>query len=441
MKQKTIEANTLRTPAMERAIAAWGRAFYGADIPAGGHPTGLAAALTGYLATLATSELDIRLSGGVRADYLKKQLEPVRAELTRAVQLAAAFGCCILRPKTEGGRILVEVIPGDRFYPTRLDGAGRPMAGFFADFRNLEGQELVRLESFDCQGGVLRLENRAYRLRNGELGQEIPLDSHPAWRELSKSVTVEQAKGPLFGYLAMPFANVVDAGSALPVSLYAGAEESLREFDRLWGEFLYELHSGKRKRIVERQALPGLSGKPVPGAPGYQDLAADTYLVLDPMEQQKPFDDYSPVLRTAEYQTGLQALLRLIESRCRLSPGAVSLETGAVWPGNTRPATAAEVVSRDRTTYHTCLAVQEQGLRPALCELLTAMDALCDLYGLCPAGAVAWDISFGDSVFEDTGTEFERRLRLAQAGYLRPEKLLGWYFHAEAGEAEKLLPQ
>jgi A118 family predicted phage portal protein len=214
--------------------------------------------------------------------------------------------------------------------------------------------------------------------------------------------------------------------------LYAGAETSIWEFDRLYGELLYELHSGKRKRILERQALPGLSGKPVPGALGYQDLATDTYLVLDPMEQQKPFDDYSPVMRTEEYLAALKALLHLIENQCHLSPGSLALETGS-----DGPVTATEVVSRDRTTYHTCAAIQEQGLRPALMDLVQAMDCLCDLYGLCPGGAYQASVSFGDGVFEDTDREFDRQLQMVSQGILKPEKLLGWYFHVDEDQARQ----
>ena len=100
-----------------------------------------------------------------------------------------------------------------------------------------------------------------------------------------------------------------------------------------------------------------------------------------------------------------------------------------------------EVVSRDRTTYNTCRAVQEQGLRQGLQDLVEAMNALCDLYGLSPTGEVEVNISFGDSVFEDVQQEFDRRLRLVEAGCLRPEKLIGWYLHLDEESAKAELPE
>ncbi len=421
--QKTLGQDSLVSRAMARAIGRWRRCFYGGEVPAGAHPTALAAALTGYLAALVTAELSVKITGTLRGSYLASQMQRALPQMTRAVQLAAVEGQCVLRPVVRDGGIRVELIPADRFYPTRMDGEGRVTAGYFADFRRAGKEELVRLESFDASGGGLRLRNQAFRLSGDTLTGEIPLDSLEEWKDLEKELLVEHAPGPLFGVIRMPFLNQVDPASSLPVSLYAGAEQSLGEFDRLYGEFLYELHSGKRKRILERQALPGLSGKPVPGALGYQDLAADTYLVLDPMEQQKPFDDYSPVLRTGEYGAAIKSLLHLIETQCHLSPGALTLEAG-----DGVPATATEVLSRDRTTYRTCAAVQEQGLRPGLTDLITAMDVLCDLYDLAPAGDYQVSISFGDSVFEDTGAEFARQLQMVEAGVMQPEKLLEWYF-------------
>ena len=76
-------------------------------------------------------------------------------------------------------------------------------------------------------------------------------------------------------------------------------------------------------------------------------------------------------------------------------------------------------------------------MRRGIEDLETAVDALCDLYGLCPAGTVETVISFGDSVFEDTQTEFDRRMKLVEEGCLRPEKLVAWYFSLPEEDAKE----
>ena len=55
-------------------------------------------------------------------------------------------------------------------------------------------------------------------------------------------------------------------------------------------------------------------------------------------------------------------------------------------------------------------------------------------------GAVQPSVSFGDSIFEDTGTEFARRKMLADSGYLKPEKLVSWYFGVSEKDAATYLP-
>ena len=72
MEQRYLGQGTAVTPAMAKAMNRWQRSFYNLNTPKGGHPTGLAAALTGYLSTMVTSELAVRISGGTcKVDFRK----------------------------------------------------------------------------------------------------------------------------------------------------------------------------------------------------------------------------------------------------------------------------------------------------------------------------------------------------------------------------------
>lgn len=72
--------------------------------------------------------------------------------------------------------------------------------------------------------------------------------------------------------------------------------------------------------------------------------------------------------------------------------------------------------------------------------MLYWFDAYASLYGLAPAGRFEPAVSFGDSIFEDTGTEFARRMQMADANYLRPELLLAWYFGVSEDKAREMMP-
>lgn len=404
------------SPAMAGEMETWRRAFYREGPWSGG--AGLPATLTGYAATLVTNELELRWGTGDRAAYFAAQTPALTARLHEAVQLAAVFGWSVLRPVVEEGKFCFQLWAPGQVFPTRFSADGAITAGYFADRRG----EYLRVEEFSYGKGTLTLRNRAYRARGEVLGQEVPLSVRPEWENISPELVLSGLRGPLFGVIKMPFANTTEPVSPLPVSLYAGAVESMAEFDRVYGDFLYELHSGRRKNIIERGAIVP-EGRRKPRRPGtnYLDPTTDTY-ILDPQEEHSPFQDYSPEIRTEQYLSGLKTILHIIENQCHLSPGSLSIDqrTGAM--------TATEVISQDKTTYNTCAAIQNRGLTPGLLAVMDAMEDLADLYGMAPAGDTQKVIVYGDGIFEDTQKEFERRMEMAREGVIGKDAVREWYF-------------
>ena len=419
---------------MAGAITKWLNAFYNNPEWQNNQVrlSGLPSTITGFVATLVTNELSVSCGTSARAKYMEEQLQPLLLKMHNAVQLAAAGGQIIIRPFIQNGKFYFDLVQPGRFFPTRFNPDGRVMAGYFADYRTVKNRDYVRIERFDCDGEKMTITNKAYRTDSTVMGAEVPLSTVPQWAELEPEVTMNGIRQPLFGCIQMPFANTVDDASPLPVSIYANAMDSIMEFDKVYSEMLYELHSGRRKSIVERQALV-----PMPKDTNkrgkrfrYFDPTSDVY-ILDPAEQAKPFQDYSPALRTAEYMTGLKAILHMVENQCHLSPGTMAIDerTGAV--------TATQVISQDRTTYNTCSAIQQQGVTQGLLDVVYAMDKMSYLYNLAPAGELTPAVTYGDGIFEDTQQEFSRRMQMVQADILKPEQLLAWYFGVDVETAQK----
>ena len=413
------------SPAMAGAMETWRRAFYRQGEWSGG--AGLPATVTGYAATLVTNELELRWGQGKRAEYFGAQTPALTARLHEAVQLAAVFGWAVIRPVMEDGKFCFQLWAPGQVFPTKFGPDGDMTAGYFADRRG----EYLRIEEFSYEKGTLTLRNRAYRARGEVLGQEVPLSVRPEWENLSPEMELSGVRGPLFGVIKMPFANTVEPGSPLPVSLYAGAVETMGEFDRVYEDFLYELHSGRRKNIIERGAIvPEGRRKGLLRGAKYLDPAADTY-ILDPAEEHSPFQDYSPEIRTGAYLAGLKTVLHIIENQCHLSTGSLSIDdrSGAM--------TATEVISQDKATYNTCAAIQNRGLTPGLLRVMEAMEDLADLYGLAPAGDTEKGVVYGDGIFEDTQKEFERRMEMAREGVIGKDEVRQWYFGAAEGKKKE----
>lgn len=423
---------------MAAAITSWVRVFYHEPPWAayGVTPTNFAASLTGYMATLATNEITIDAGTGARADYINDQLQRfLLPGLRNAVQLAGVSGQIIAKPFVAGRNILVDMVSADRFYPTRINAAGVVEAGFFTDYTQLHGRLVVRVERFDLQPEGLYIQNRAYYETAGALSAPLPLTDVPEWADLEPDALIQGVDRPLFAALKMPFANTIDPTSKMPVSFYANSMDTLAELDRIYSEFLYEVHSGKRKRIVDQQAIRPEKKKP--GSIGFKDLATDLYITLDmdKAADKKPFDDYTPELRVDGYQKAIDVQLRLMETQTGISPGTFTfdIKTGRM--------TATQVVSDDRDTYNTIKTIQDTGLKAGLADLVYVYDVYATLYNLAPSGAVEASVGFGDSIFEDTGVEYARRKQMADSGYLRPELLVSWYFNVSPEKAlEEYMP-
>lgn len=281
---------------MANAITGWLLAFYQrpAWLEAGYRVTNAPINVTDYMSTLACNEIAMSAGASARGTWINDQLTRfLLPQLKNAVQLAGAGGRVVVKPYPSGRNIYCEIIPADRIYPTRINGAGVTEAGFFTDFAALRGRKVVRVEAWDLQPDGLYLQNRAYWYNTGDtLGGELALTDVPEWAGLEPEVVIRGVDRPLFGELRMPMANTVDETSKLPVSLYARAVDTMAELDRIYSEFLWEIHTGKRKRIVDRTAIkPDKSGGGVP----FRDQTTDLYLSMDltgDMGQGDPFRDY-----------------------------------------------------------------------------------------------------------------------------------------------------
>ena len=118
--------NAAISPAMAAAISAWQEAFYGDPYWKIGSVrlSGLPAAITGYVATLVTGEMELRFGDSPRGKAMEGLFRKLTDKIHLAVQLAAAFGFVAIRPTLENGEITFTLAGPGRFFPTRyaLDG-------------------------------------------------------------------------------------------------------------------------------------------------------------------------------------------------------------------------------------------------------------------------------------------------------------------------------
>lgn len=436
-KQETtsIDKDVQVSDKMGKAIEEWFAVFYNKPTWLGEakgkckHQTKFAAIVTNYMSILSSNEINISAGNSALGAFITEQIvRNVLPDMQKNVQLVGVGGSLVLKPYVRGKEIRCERIQADRFYPTRIVG-GVVEACFFVDYTKINGKEVVRVEQHDLQPHGLYIHNTVFYKENGA---EISLEQVSKWQHLKKDTKLSNISTPLFAVLKMPFPNTIDETSELAVSMYANSMGALQEIDRIYSEFLWEIYTGKRRQIFDRSAIkmtePGTSI-------GYKDMASDQYIVLDMEGAAKPYGDYTPEMRIEAYQKALDIQLRLLETQCGISPGTFTFD---IQRGTAK--TATEVISQDKTTYNTVKSIQDRGLKEALERLIEIYAIYAQLYHLAPAGKIESNVSFGDSIFEDTETEYKRRINMVGSGLLKGEEFVAWYFGIGLDEARELMP-
>lgn len=229
---------------------------------------------------------------------------------------------------------------------------------------------------------------------------------------------------PMIATFRTPYANNIDCDSELPISIFANSLGTLHEIDEAHTDYRAEFKKLAAKIFADKTVLKGDTGIPDDYFVGVSGDGTST------IEQQ--IMAFAPQIREAELRAGINSEIRFYETQVGISSGTFTFDPqkGLV--------TATQVLSEDRTTYNTVCQIQRQ-LRPVLQSLSQIIVTLARFYGVeYEDGECA--IEFGDSVFEDTGTEYNRRFQMVQSGILKPELLVSWYFGVPNEKALEMMP-
>lgn len=216
----------------------------------------LPAAIAAEVARAVTIEMQVRISGSVRADFLAGQMARVTGKLRQGTEFGAAKGGLMLKPYVSGESLAVDFVQADQFYPLAFDANGEMTACVFADVKTIGQANFTRLETHAMTGDGYRISNRAFRSTAWDApGHEVPLATVPAWAALQEEAVIVQISRPLFAYFRMPFANNIDPASPLGVSYYARAVDLIEQVDRQWIELLWEFESAHRVLYTDPAAF------------------------------------------------------------------------------------------------------------------------------------------------------------------------------------------
>ena len=393
---------------------------------------GIPSAIASEMARLTTLELESKITGSQRAEFLNEIYQGIISKLRTQVEYACALGGLILKPYVQNKTIEVEFIQADRFVPTGFSN-GKMTACQFIERITRNGKIYTRIESHDFDGSDCRIRNKAYQsTQNSTLGHEIELTDVQEWGSLEPDVTVKNVPGVLFAYFKIPQANNKNRQSPFGVSVYSKAESLIKEADEQWERIWWE-YKGSELAIDASESLFK------PDANGGSHLPKGKERLFRKYDFQggineKPFiETFSPAIRDSSLFNGFNQILRRIEFNCGLAYGTLS-------DVQIQDKTAEEIKFSKQRSYAVVSDIQK-ALQNALEELIEAMNIWATLYNLAPAGDYEVSFDFDDSLVTDSNTENQLMMQEASSGLIKKEIYLMKRYGVTEEQAKEMLPE
>lgn len=439
--KRALQTDIAISSEMQTAIDLWDRMFLDKApwLDDTTKSMGLPAAIAAEIARLVTVEMESKIEGSARADYLQEEYQIVLGHLRTNTEIAAACGGVVFKPYVDGTHIAVDCVPVGRFLPTAFNSRGEMTGAVFVEQVQKGKAYYTRMERHQMTENGYMIRNLAFMSSSeATLGAPCSLAVVDEWAQLEPEIKILYKDGtaperPLFAYLRMPFANNIDPGSPLGVSTYARAVGVIEEADKQYSRILWEYEGSELAVMVTDGALePGRDATrprnvPIRRKRLFQELA------LDSRDGSDLFEVFSPQIRDASLFNGLDKLLKRIEFNCCLSYGTLSDPQSVE--------KTAEEIKMSKQRSYTAVCDIQHALQGTLEHLIWIMDFYASMYNLAPKGDYECSFTWGDGILENTELEFARRKQLADSNMLKPEKLLAWYFGISEEEAKEYIPE
>lgn len=369
-----------------------------------------AAIVASEAARLATIEMDFKIAGSPRADFLQEKMNIVRDQLRTQLEYACAFGGLMLKPNGDG----VDYIKPGLFIPTNTDGNGNITGSIFVAQRQDLDRYFNRFEyhRFD-ENGLYRISNKVFESDSPDvIGRPTTFAAVPEWKDIQDEISIANLERPIFSYLKMPWANTIDSSSPLGCSIFSKALGSIHDIDITAKGLRHEIATADRKLFISDKALKRDDNGVVVENP-LPDLIQGLEFGID---EKNTYHEFNPEIRIEQYKSAMQTFLNIAGNQCGFSNGYFSFDekTGVV--------TATQIEADQQRTISTVTDIQKS-LKTALSGLAYALDAYATLYGLAPAGEYKEQYNLKDlsvNVTEDRA----RGWQMATAGAIPKWKYL-----------------
>jgi A118 family predicted phage portal protein len=326
-------------------------------------------------------------------------------------------------------KLFLDFVAADGIFPLSWENGIITECAFMTEFsKGSSTYCYLQLHTKDSYGTYV-IQNHIYRKENETL-TEVKLEDVPGF-ELIPDVFFTGSESPLFILFRPNIANNMDLSCPLGISVFANAIDQLKACDNIYDSFNTEFSLGRKRIMVKPEGLKSRDGEPY-----FDPNDLVFYLLPEDAQNESTVQEMKATIRMDEHLTGMEMALNMLAIKCGFGPGH--------WQFDIRRralATATQVISTNSGEFRT-LKKHEIILEEALTELARTIVRLGNIwFGLRLNEDVEISVDFDDSIIEDEDTQFDRDMKMLDAGILAPEEFRAIWMNEDAETAKKAITE
>jgi A118 family predicted phage portal protein len=254
---------------------------------------------------------------------------------------------------------------------------------------------------------------------------ELNLDEVPGFEWIPDTFFTGSDQ-PLFVLFRPNIQNNIDLSSPLGISVYANAIDQLKTTDTIFDSLHMEFMLGRKRIMIKPEAM-----KPGEDGPRYDPNEIVFTFLPEDAANEAVIQELKATLRINEHLTGLDMALNMLAIKCGFGTGHWDLDRNTL-----ALHTATEVISTNSGEYRT-LKKHEIVLEDALKSLARIILKIGNIwFGMKLNEDVEISVDFDDSIIEDQNVNFERDMKLLDAGIMAPEEFRAKWMNEDAETAK-----
>ncbi len=416
--QEAFNVKEITSQEMKAAVQDWDNLYYSRNAKAGENPC---LRLPVTIIRKLTKAMFPEYETGADDEFVSTTIDALNVRASEACQKTFISGEAFIKPiLPEGNRPLTfRIVPRRNYVALGLDEAGSLIDVGMAEVTVVGGRYYTLFERRNISSGHLVITSKLfYSDRKEDVGTECALSSLAKYENIMPEMELKGVSNLGLVHMRCPAENCID-DSPDGVSIYAAAAGLIHEANVNEYQFSGEFERGKSRIVVSGDMLKR-------GPDGKRRLQDEIFAGIDEDPETVGITIFSPQLRHESFLARKNAYLYDIESLIGIKHGILS-KAEAV------EKTATEITS-SAGEYNLSI-IELQGMwEAALRETVQVTRDLYQAYNLPCPGFIEDDeisVSWGNGVLYDEDKTWAQYLELVQAGLLKPEIALAWYFDKE----------